>query len=93
MEDDDASAHFLELPDGVLVRERFAEDFSVEAGDLVASDDQRVGVAFGDGACFFFGEPKRGLFGGLVGPCAFVDSRVGDVEGDFEAVEELAPER
>jgi hypothetical protein len=61
---DAVATHGLQLANGIVVGSRFAENLAVEAGHLVAANDQRVGKkGAGDRAGLGFRKAQRACFG------------------------------
>ena len=64
----------------------FAKSFTVQTGDLVAANDERVGMLCGNGVRFGLGKPKRCVFWRLAGACGFINLGLGDSERNLQAI-------
>ena len=85
------SAHGLQLRDCIEASPGFAEALFAAIGDLVAADDQRVGE-LADHRFRFAGRKALGSAGGcFAGERGFVRGWRGDLEGQLQARQQLAP--
>ena len=92
-EGDAPAAHRTQLRDRVLVRLRFRQRPPVEHRDLVAADDDRVGMAHGDRVRLLLGEAHGERGWRLAGARRLVDAGAHRLERQPEAREQLAAVR
>ena len=72
------------------MRTGFAENLAVQAGQLVAADDQRVRVLCGQRLRLGGGETQRGFLRIFSGQSAFIDVRACSNKRNFQAFEQFA---
>ena len=90
---DGLAGQFAQLRDGTFVRAGFAINLAVDRGNLVAANDQRVGVVAGNGPGFRFRQAQGEGVRGFAGQGTFVGLRIGNGKRQTQAAEQFAAVR